>query len=233
MDSTNPTDDQYKQLQKAFEHFNKTLFSDFVPQVLLTMQRQKNVAGYASHRRFRNDDGNLVDEIALNPEYFGRSPAAKIEILATLVHEMAHIWQFHHGKPGRGRYHNAEWADKMESIGLMPSSTGKPGGKRTGDSMADYPIEGGRFIIECAFLFSEEFNIPWSDRAAFKPSDSALTNENGGENAEGDDDQDQAPDPKKKVKYSHQCDAGKALNVWGKPGLSLLCGTCQKPYEPA
>lgn len=41
---------------------------------------------------------------------------------------------------------NEEWADKMEGIGLMPSSTGKPGGSRTGEKMADYAIEGGLFM---------------------------------------------------------------------------------------
>jgi len=37
----------------------------------------------------------------------------------------------------------------MESIGLMPSDTGEPGGKRTGQRMSDYPIEGGAFYLQC------------------------------------------------------------------------------------
>ena len=72
---------------------------------------------------------------------------------------MVHQWQAHHGTPGRGRYHNDEWADKMERIGLMPSSTGQPGGRRTGDHMADYAIEGGRFLKACKELVTEEFRI--------------------------------------------------------------------------
>nr|WP_227543308.1 hypothetical protein [Klebsiella pneumoniae] len=32
----------------------------------------------------------------------------------------------------------------MESIGLMPSSTGRPGAK-VGQKINDYPIHGGRF----------------------------------------------------------------------------------------
>lgn len=39
-----------------------------------------------------------------------------------------------------------EWADKMQSIGLIPSSSGEPGGKRTGDKMADFPAEDGKFL---------------------------------------------------------------------------------------
>ena len=52
----------------------------------------------------------MTDEIALNPRYF--QCARSTEVLATLAHEMAHLWQHHHGKPGRGRYHNQEWAER-------------------------------------------------------------------------------------------------------------------------
>ncbi len=77
---------------------------------------------------------------------------------------MVHLWQAHFGKPGRGRYHNGQWAEKMEAIGLMPSSTGKPGGQRTGDCMADYAIEGGRFLRACEELVTADFRISWYDR---------------------------------------------------------------------
>ncbi len=56
-------------------------------------------------------------------------------MLATLAHEMVHLWQHHFGKPGRGRYHNKEWAEKMKSIGLQPTTTGKDDGAETGDVM--------------------------------------------------------------------------------------------------
>lgn len=52
----------------------------------------------------------------------------------------------------------------MESIGLMPSSTGQPGGKRTGDMMADYPIAGGRFLAACETLLTSDFSLSWYDR---------------------------------------------------------------------
>ena len=52
----------------------------------------------------------------------------------------------------------------MESIGLMPSSTGEPGGKRTGDRMSDYPIPGGRFEKVAEILLATAFQIPWVDR---------------------------------------------------------------------
>jgi predicted SprT family Zn-dependent metalloprotease len=69
--------------------------------------------------------------------------------MSTIVHEMVHHWQHHLGKPSRSTPHNTEWANKMEAIGLMPSSTGQPGGKRTGHRVADYILPGGAFIKAC------------------------------------------------------------------------------------
>lgn len=98
----------------------------------------------------------------MNPAYFAVCPPE--EVMQTLVHEMVHLWQYHFGKPGRRGYHNKEWANKMESIGLMPSSTGQPGGKRTGDKMADYIIEGSVFDNLCQNLLTGDFRISWADK---------------------------------------------------------------------
>jgi len=136
-----PTAQNYAELQTAYDHFNQALFDGALPTCLITLQREKRTCGYFSSQRFADLDGRTTDEIALNPAYFAVVPL--VETMQTLVHEMAHLWQSHFGSPGRSRYHNGEWADKMEAIGLMPSSTGKPGGRRTGDRMADYAIEGG------------------------------------------------------------------------------------------
>ena len=98
---------------------------------LITLQRKSHTLGYFSSNRFSEALGQkLIDEIALNPDHLeGRSTR---EALSTLVHEMVHLWQAHFGDVSRGGYHNAEWAAKMEEIGLMPSETGEPGGKNVG-----------------------------------------------------------------------------------------------------
>jgi hypothetical protein len=43
---------------------------------------------------------------------------------------MAHLWQWEFGSPYKNGYHNTEWAGKMIEIGLMPSDTGLPNGKK-------------------------------------------------------------------------------------------------------
>ena len=157
-----PTAETYSELQLAYDTFNRTLFDGVLPDCLITLQREKATCGYFSRARFSNRAGDESDEIALNPSYFGVVPL--VEVMQTLVHEMCHAWQAHHGKPGRSRYHNEEWAAKMEQIGLMPSDTGQPGGRRTGDKMSDYPVTGGRFLAACEALLTQDFRISWYDR---------------------------------------------------------------------
>lgn len=157
-----PTEEAYAELQQAYDFYNTALFRGTLPACLITFQRQKRTMGYFSGRRFARRDGAIVDEIAMNPEYF--AVVSLIEVLQTLVHEMTHLWQAHMGKPSRACYHNTEWADKLESIGLMPSSTGQPGGRRVGQLMADYVIDGGPFALATQKLLEGGFLITWLDR---------------------------------------------------------------------
>ena len=158
-----PTIQTYAELQRAFDHFNAALFEGQLPPCLIILQRTSRVWGHYSPQRFvHGTDGDQTDEIAINPAYIAAYPI--VHTLATVAHEAAHMWQFHFGKPGRRGYHNAEWADKMETIGLMPSHTGQPGGRRTGEKMSDYPIPGGRFLAACDALVTADFTISWLDR---------------------------------------------------------------------
>ena len=251
-----PTGQAYHELQWAYDHFNRTLFGGRLPACLITLQREKATSGYFSSKRFARTDGQITDEIALNPAYFAVVP--QVETLQTLVHEMCHLWQGHFGKPGRGRYHNEEWAAKMESLGLMPSSTGKPGGKRTGDHMSDYALEGGAFLAACAELLTEKFRLSWYDRfpadmhVAFGQDSmgQTLPPAVGGGPAPAQQNAalagvvvmpypnsafpaapgqpSQPPANRSKVKY--HCAGRCGANVWGKPGLAIICGVCNAPF---
>lgn len=167
----NPTTQAYAELQHAFEHYNSALFEGRLPACLITMQRQSRVYGYYSSRQFiHRHDKSTIDEIAMNPAYFGIVPL--LEILQTLVHEMVHAWQQHFGKPGRRTYHNREWAAKMEEIGLMPSHNGLPGGDRVGECIMDYPLEGGLFMAATRDLLDAGFEVTWLDR--YPPAEPAV-----------------------------------------------------------
>lgn len=204
-----PTQETYYALQTAYEHFNRALFSGVLPECLITLQRkEKRVYGYFWSQRFEEiGSGERTDEIAMNPQHF--KSRGMNEVLSTLAHEMVHQWQAYCGTPSRKAYHNKEWADKMESIGLMPSDTGKPGGKRTGQQMTHYIIPGGLFEQVCNTLLSDGFRLAWGEIT------SDLIDEPGTKGG--------GKGKTTRIKFTCPSCNG---NAWGKPSLKLICGTC-------
>jgi hypothetical protein len=122
--TADPTGETYGPLQQAYAFFNERLFDSRLPGALITLRSEKHAMGYFSRKRFGTRENRNSDEIAMNPTYFGVVP---IEMtLATFLHELVHQYQAHHGKAGRGRYHNREWGTMMRERGLEPTSTGQP-----------------------------------------------------------------------------------------------------------
>ncbi|UUO12986.1 SprT-like domain-containing protein [Alcaligenes faecalis] len=247
-----PTHQTYTELQQAYDHFNYALFDGKLPNCLITLQREKRSMGYFSSQRFVDAQGTYTDEIAMNPAYFAVVPL--IETMQTLVHEMCHLWQFHFGKPGRGRYHNEEWASKMEAIGLMPSSTGQPGGARTGQLMADYAIEDGKFVKACADLLTQSFCLTWYDRFSHADAPRSAAERldisvGGGappyialpaltqalassaastSNAAQSDESMPIKPTGNSNRWKYVCPCG--TSVWGKPKLKIICGSCEGTF---
>src|SRR5882762_1004247 len=145
------TPTEYKAFQDAYDFFNRALFGGSLPSLLITFQRHARARGYFAPERFAGRiDPATAHELAMNPDTFaGRSDE---DILSTLAHEMAHVWQQTHGTPPRRSYHDRQWAAKMKEIGLQPSTTGEPGGKETGQSVTHYIIQGGAFARAFAKL---------------------------------------------------------------------------------
>jgi SprT-like family protein len=199
-----PTTQSYSELQQAFDFFNGKLFDGALPQCLITLQRKNRSLGFFCHKRFGSSDGaQITDEIAMNPRHFWQRPL--IDVLSTLVHEMVHAKQFHFGKPSRGGYHNREWALMMEQIGLMPSNTGEPGGKRTGQRMSHYIVAGGAFERAAQELLAAGLVISWGDLQ-------------------------QEPAHGQRPKFTcPEC----GLNAWARPSAQLACLGCGQQMVPA
>ena len=159
---------EYQAFQDAYDFFNAALFGAGLPQVLITLHRRAHSKGNFAPERF---DGRLatdaVHELALNPDHF--VDRSDIEILSTLVHEQVHVWQQTHGTPSRRGYHNREWADHMQQVGLYPSSTGEPGGKETGQRVSHYIVPDGPYAQAYARLEATGFLLHWQS----KPDSSA------------------------------------------------------------
>lgn len=151
-----PTVDQFNNYQLAYDYFNQNLFEFSLQPCMLNFSRHRGAQGFFAPNRWVKDK-QKIHEISLNPDclYLGLE-----ESMGTLVHEMVHQWQQDYGTPPRRCYHDREWAEKMVEIGLMPSSTGQPGGKATGQKMSHYIMEDGPFI-KCLNDMGEHIKLPW------------------------------------------------------------------------
>lgn len=197
------TIEQYKDLGNAYEHFNKKLFNNQLPDCLITLNRKANSYGYYHHEKFQNrKDKRLISEISLNPDGF--NDRDDIEILSTLAHEMVHVQQFYFGSPPRRGYHDREFSELMRNIGLQTSSTGEPNGKEIGQKMSHYVIQGGKFeIVANAFLLNGS-KFHWNSRLEEKETKE-----------------------RKKTREKFVCPECHQ-QAWAKKTAKLACGNCMK-----
>lgn len=195
------TGKHYNNLDTAFGYFNKHLFGNQLPEIILTMVRKKNCMGYHHTDRFNATDTKQgVTEISLNPDYFAE-PRTPTDVLSTLVHEMVHAQHYIVGEPSRKGYHNKEWGSLMKSIGLYPSNTGEEGGKETGQRMSHYVIEGGEFEKVCGAFLIKHGNpfLVYSEESTAEAKE------------------------KNKTRYKFTCPDCLA-NAWAKKEAQLMCG---------
>ena len=204
-----PTSEVYGALEAAFRFFNRELFDGALPDALITIpHKDKRTRGYVTAERFAGrKTGRHANELAMNPVHFA-GPLK--DILAILAHQMAHLWQHAHDKPSRNGYHNRRWAEKMLAIGLHPSSTGKPGGKSTGQQMNHYVVKGGRFDRVSRRLITSGFDVVWAE--ARLKRDLEQVPGRGGEGETG--------------RVSWLC-PNCSLKAWAKPSARLMCGVCR------
>ncbi len=200
----------YSELQAAYDHYNREIFNNTLPDVVITLSKKSpKVIGYFIPENWNNEalETGAVSELSLNPAFFVQRHIT--ETLSTLVHEMVHCWQEYEGTAPRRNYHNTQWADKMQDIGLMPSNTGLKDGKRTGQSVTHYIIESDitDFNRATTKLFNSGWSFDWKDHFT-------VTKKKPG---------------KPKIKY--ECpDCG--ARCWGKEDLLIKCKPCEKDLAP-
>lgn len=223
-----PTAAQFKAFESAYHYFNQVLFNNELPHVILNLSRKSKAMGFFAPFRWRKADAEAgkgqIHELSINPEILSMTA---IEVFSTLVHEQCHIWQQEYGKPSRNGYHNKEWAAKMLSVGLIPSDTGKEGGKMTGQNMSDYPQKNGVFMKALEQL-PQSYKMPFvSIEGDFRPSPTQLIGLLDGTSPTEESNGITKPKNSSKTKYSCPC----GCNLWGKPSLNVICGDCGEPFE--
>jgi hypothetical protein len=197
-----PTDRTYSELDRAYVDFNAELFDGELPGCLITLTRRRHSQGFLKLGQFCSSDrSETTDEIGLNPQRFDGVPDDEIQ--ATLVRLMVHQWRAYQDRPPKKpNYCDELCARKMESVGLVPTDTGKPGGRRTGSGIGHLILEDGLFAYVCA---ARKFD---RDRLFYD-----LAREQ---------------DPKqRRNKSTFICpDCGEKNKYWGRPGLRWVCPVC-------
>ena len=231
------TTNQFQTLDDLYRYYNVKIFGKILPECIVNLSRKPNSYGFFAPNLWgltEEEESSAiketVHEISLNPDYLMRP---FIEWHATFVHEMVHLWQQEKGKPSRTAYHNQEWADKMEQIGLMPSDTGMEGGKRTGQKVSHYIIPGGLFEMAFIRLDPEELEelrlkyLPMISLTGQKKTKiTAPEGDDDGEGEGGEGNDETKGKSGRRTKYSCAC----GNNIWGKSGLLIQCLDCEKEY---
>jgi hypothetical protein len=234
-----PLWEQSWSLQQAFNWLNDELFEGKLPAVMLTLSRNNNIlGGFFTPKRWYNEEGDAVGEIAINANCLKTSGV--VRAMTVLCHEMVHLWQYSFGKPGRGGYHNQQWAAKCKEIGLRPFGID---GKEVGQAIDTDLVKGGKAEKVIADM-PEDYTLPWMTEPMDNPTPPGM--EEGGQGGgqggpgkgqggapsgqEGPREQGgpEAPVPKRagsRVKYT--CPAC-GFNLWGKSGGHFECLDCNQ-----
>ena len=223
--TSDPTTHLYSELLAGWFHLNKHLFGDRLRPCIITLRCGRHAAGYYAQQRFQTRDGTIiVDEIALNPEIFHAQSVT--DVFSTVAHEAVHALQFQYGHPSDGGYHNKEWADWMELIGLIPSHTGKEGGRKTGVRMSHYIQPDGPFARACADLIAQGIGISFVDRwAAMTKADPEVD--------PGQDKRQARRKSKIASKSLFRCPNPECgQSAWGRSHLKIDCRLCSLPMTP-
>ena len=119
-----------------YEHVDQMraeLYDGKVPEVVLSFDvTDRRTLG---HYHLMRTGLGVRWAINLNPVHFARP---LYQVLATLLHELAHAWQHEHGAPSKPPHHNREFRDRCEAFGIPTDEGGHDLGVRHGTPFEDY-----------------------------------------------------------------------------------------------
>jgi hypothetical protein len=191
-------------LQAAISFLNDYFFDPTLPDIFLTTHKKARSKGHFAAHVYAGRHGREVPEYEINinlDQVVGESDA---DAVSTLLHELCHLWRHLNGPQQKRPYHDKLWSAKMNSVGLVPSSTGKPGGRETGAKMSHYILPGGVFEQAFAELQATGWTLDIESAPRRNPSRG----------------------PSSKSKFT--CPAC-GQNIWGKPDTEVACLKCAPP----
>lgn len=184
------------------------------PKIVLALNNRCSscvVAFVAPDYLFDKKDEEKVQYLAINPKYMQRDIS---EIVATLCHELCHVYEVAYIHIPRGGYHTKAWCDLMRGCGLEPIFNNK-----SKTSVHRKIVEGGVFEEFCKKFDKDFFSI-----VEYSQDMDTNKGEGGADNA----DKPVKKYNRNKIKYTcPECDT----HVWGKAGLNIYCNDCECSFE--
>jgi predicted SprT family Zn-dependent metalloprotease len=120
-------------LYSHVDRMRAEFFNGDVPEVVLSFDvTDRRTLGH--YTLMRNGLG-VRWAINLNPVHLARPVH---QVLATLLHELAHAWQHEHGTPSKPPHHNREFRDLCEGFGIPTDEAGHDRGVRHGSPFEEY-----------------------------------------------------------------------------------------------
>jgi predicted SprT family Zn-dependent metalloprotease len=194
---------------------------------MYVFSRNKNIiGGYFAPEKWENEDGKRIPEIALNANLMKVTDLS--DAYNTIIHEQVHFWQTIAGKPSRNGYHNQEWADKCKEIGLQPKTSD---GKETGQAVDTELIPGGKaeqLIADILVNQADEYVFPWYAEGLMIDADGNGRGQTEDEKRKDGEKQNDENEKKSGKRDKYTC-AMCGTSVWGKAGLNIICGDCNRP----
>lgn len=141
-------------LTQAYNFFNERFAEGELKDALITVQSvgRKRAYGWFAGQSWTDKDGKTLHEINIGAEHFKRSNE---DILETLLHEMAHLWNYQNGIDDctPTQYHKKTFAEAAKRFGLKCEKMGRFGYAKTSlddastNAIKELKLEDGVFNI--------------------------------------------------------------------------------------
>ena len=226
----------YSKIQTVIDLLDSTFFSgkgkEKIPDIVFAINNQCHscVTAFVSpDALYDKVKDKKLQYIGINPKHLDRDTS---DILATICHELCHVYENAYIHIPRGGYHDRQWESLMTDCGLTAVILNK---SRT--AVSTKIKEGGSFE-EFVKTFKEEHGEDYFNIVEYSPitehkTKVALGIEDGNDEEDGGQRADNADKPVKKYnrnKIKYTCpDCG--VHLWGKAGLHIECSDCACPFE--
>ena len=209
----------YRTIQKAVKAMEERFFTcrgkQPLPDIVVSLNNRcgKRVAAYVNpeymYDRVKQDK---VHYLAINTDYLDRDAG---ETLATIYHELCHVYECTYIHIPRNGYHSKAWEALMTEAGLRPVYQNK-----AKTSVGTEIMEGGEFEAFVKGFLEEHggFLLP----VRYK-EDMEVRKPEGNQDRPVADNADRERKTYNRNKTKYKCPLCGA-NVWGKPQLVLFCG---------